>query len=501
MSSDEPGRVLQHTVSSSGDVAALDRALVSGLAWTAIAKSMTQILSWLSTLLVVRLLTPEDYGVVGMALVYLGLVHLLNDLGLGAAIVQNRSLTDSQISRLYGVALSFGLSLTLVSFGLSWPIASFFRNEEVRLVVIALSVTLFLSGVQLVPRSLLARNLQFDRIARVDAAHALTSTAATLVLALLGFRYWALVFGNILGVLAATTTLLLYHRHPAAWPRQIHELFGSLRFGSYVLVSTIAWYFYVNADSVIAGRLLGTAKLGVYTVAVSLAVAPVNQVIGVVQRVTGGIFSASQSDLPLLRRYATGLIETIAFLVFPATMGLALVAPDFVLVVLGNQWVASIVPLRLLAIEAAFRCLSPILSQALLYSGHPERNTRITLMGAVIMPALFLIGAQWGLAGIAAGWIFGTVVVILPVTLYFTRRDIGLSIRAFFSAITAPAVCTVIMSGAVVAVAVVVRSTDASPLLLIAKIVTGVGVYALSFRLLFWSRFDNLRAMIQRVRG
>lgn len=479
----------------------LDHALVSGIAWTAIAKWLSQILSWASTIVVANLLTPTDFGIVGMALVYLGLVQIVNDLGLGAAIVQNRGLTTLQLSRLYGLVLLFGLGLMLASMAAAWPVAAFFKNPDVRPVVMVLSVTLFLSSVQLVPRSLLLRELAFPQLAKVDGLQAVAGAAGTLLLALLGFGYWALVLGQVASTVLASALLVFKRPHAAAWPREVRELISTLKFGGHVILSSIGWYVYGNADSTVAGKLLGTASLGAYSMVASLATAPIVQVTGMLQRVTAGIFSATQSDHATLRRYVTGLLEASAFVIFPATFGLALVAPDFIPLVLGVQWHEAIVPLQILAVAASLRCLSPILTQALLFTGHPYRNSQITVAAAVVLPLLFILGARWGLPGIAAAWLVGLTLLIIPATLYYSRVHFGLRAGEFFGAIRAPAVCTAVMTIGVAGVEVLVFGTDITGVGLATQIVAGVLLYALALRALYWHKVSALRALISRARG
>ncbi|MGH7657783.1 MAG: oligosaccharide flippase family protein, partial [Gemmatimonadales bacterium] len=166
----------------------LDRSLIHGVAWTGGLKWITQIASWASTIVVARLLTPADYGLFGMATLYLGLVQLVNEFGLGAAIIRQRDLTEEQISDLTGVSWALGFVLMGISVGMAWPVAAFFKEEAVRLILIVLSVTFVLSTAKSIPRSLMSRDLQFRRVAIVDATEVLVGLATTLTLAILGYR-------------------------------------------------------------------------------------------------------------------------------------------------------------------------------------------------------------------------------------------------------------------------------------------------------------------------
>src|SRR4029077_4520265 len=177
----------------------LDRSLIKGIAWTGAMRWGTQALSWASTLVVAHLLSPTDYGLVAMALVYLGLAQLINEFGLGTVIVMRRDLTESQIARLGGLSVLLGAGFVGVSALVAGLVARFFGEPIVRWLVIVSSATFLTGSLQVVPRALLAKDLDFRRLAWADATEGIVTTFATLTFALLGLHFWALVLGPIVG--------------------------------------------------------------------------------------------------------------------------------------------------------------------------------------------------------------------------------------------------------------------------------------------------------------
>src|SRR5881396_4153660 len=175
----------------------LDRALLTGLAWTGSTKWVAQLVSWAATLMVARLITPTDYGLFAMAMVYAGFVQLVNELGLSLAIVQRRDLSGDQIAQLGGLAVLASVVIFVLSLGLAEPVAVFFGEPAVQGIIIALSLTFVMRGVQVVPRSLLARDLEFRRLAWLDAGEAMVWSSVTLTGAYFGLGYWALVWGTV----------------------------------------------------------------------------------------------------------------------------------------------------------------------------------------------------------------------------------------------------------------------------------------------------------------
>ncbi len=438
----------------------------------------TQVLSWVSTLIVARLLAPTDYGLVGMAMVYLGLAQLVNEFGLGAAIVTRRDLTESQIARLGGLALLLGTGLVALSALLAAPIARFYGEPAVRWIIVACSLTFFTAALQIVPRALLARDLDFRRLAWADGAEALLNTGATLALATVGLRYWALVFGPLVGRTVGTVLVNAWRPHRIAVPRQFATIAGAVSFGWHIVVARIAWYLYSNADFALVGRLLGKAALGGYTVGWTISSIPIDRVTALVASVTGPVFAAVQHDRLALQRYLRHLTEGLAFITFPTAVGLALVADVFVLALLGDHWRPAIVPLRLLALSAALRSVTPLLPQIIVSTGHAKRNMEFTMAATLIMPILFYVGARWGTAGVALAWVIGYPTCVLPMFLAQVLRVTGMTLGAYVRALSPAAGATIVMAAAVLAARFATPHAWAPWAVLVTQVATGSAVYA-----------------------
>jgi O-antigen/teichoic acid export membrane protein len=427
----------------------LDRSLMHGVAWTGAMKWATQVLSWAATLMIARILTPADYGLLTMATVYLGFVQIVNELGLGPAIIRQRDLTDEQISALGGVSLGFGLLWWILSIGFGFLIAGFYHEPVVAWIIAALGVTFVTSGLRVLPKALLTRDLRFKRVAAIDAVEAVSGTVATLVLAVMGFRYWALVWGGIAGSALSTIVALRWRPHPRTWPREFKTIAPSLLFGWHIVVSRFAWYLYTNADFAIVGRIFSKVTLGGYGFAWSLASIPVTRISSLVGQVTPAIFSAVQHDKRELRRYVLKLTEGLALITFPFSVGLALVAREFVLVVLGEQWRVAIVPLQLLAFYAGFRSITTLHPQILQFAGRARDQMRYSLIALAVMPPLFFLGGKFfAIAGVAWAWIIGyPLVMILPYRAIFQVTEITL--RQYVSALMPATLASTGMAAAV----------------------------------------------------
>jgi O-antigen/teichoic acid export membrane protein len=381
----------------------LDRSLVHGVAWTGIIKWVSNIIAWVGSLVVARLLSPDDYGLVGMATVYMGFVSLLNEFGLGSVVIVYRKLTDEQIKQLNTFSVLLGLAFFAISYVASIPLAIFFKTSQLRWVVVAMSTAFMVSAFQIVPNALLRRDLQFKTLALIDGIQAVVQSSSMVVFALIGFRYWTLVLGGLLGTMVSTVLVCTRRMQPFAWPHT-RGVRAALDFSGDVVIGRISWYVSENADFLVAGRFLGKAALGAYSYAWTLAGLPLERISSLINRVLPSIFSAVQDEMASMRRYLLTITEGLALITFPIAFGTAVVSDELVPFVLGEKWRGAILPLRLLSAYGAFRSIYTFIPYVLFNTGHIKFWKWNSVLSAALLPISFYIGSYWGTGGIAAAW-------------------------------------------------------------------------------------------------
>lgn len=492
---------VDHVLPSSAplDARALDRSLVRGVAWTTAAKWIAQALTALSWLIVARLLSPEDYGLVGMAAIHLGLITLVSEFGLGTAVLADRALSREQLKQLNGVAVLLGLAGLLVSAAVAMPLGRFFRAPQLPLVIVAMSASFLITSFKTVPLALLQRDLRFKALALIDVMQAFVVTAGMVAFAVLGLRYWTLVAGGLLGALVSTGAVLRLRALPLARPRRA-SIGRALTVSADVVIARMCWYASTKADFLIAGRLLGKAALGFYSLAWILASLAVDRIAALVGQVTPAVFSAVQHDPAAVRRYVLRITEGLALLTFPISIGLALVARDLVTVVLGPKWSGTVLPLQLLALYTALRSITPLLPQVLQLTGDSRFEMWRMAVAAIVMPIGFYIGAErWGTVGLAIAWV--ALDPILLLVLYrrvFSR--IGLSTRSYLAALWPAFSGTVLMAAAVVLVDAVAGRGWNPGARLAGQIGVGCAAYAFVCATLHRARFTAVRDLLTAAR-
>ncbi len=242
-----------------------------------------------------------------------------------------------------------------------------------------------------------------------------------------------------------------------------------------------------NARKAVAGRV---------HVGWEIATMPVEHISSLVSSVTPGIFSAVQHDIVALRRYFLGVLEGLAFITLPAAAGLALIAGEFVPVVLGPQWLGAIVPLRLLALYGGVRSIDTVTPQVLIYTGNSRQSMWYSVIAACVMPVLFVVGTRWGVGGVAAVWIVAYPLVVAP-QYRLAFRVLEMRAGQYFKTLW-PAVSSIaIMSVAVGLVMVALPQTLAPVIRLVLEVLVGIAVYG---GMIAWRHRARARAFVSIVR-
>ena len=473
-----------------------DRTILRAMAWTGAGRWATQLLTWVSTIVVARILAPSDYGLIGMATIYIGLVAVVSEFGLGQAVITMREMSGKQIAQLNSLSIVAGALLFAVSCTAASPLGQFFHSPKLPPVVVLMSLGFLISGSQVVPDALLQNDLRFKLLASFDTAKALVQALTTVVLAFLGFGYWSLALGGLAGAVIAAAMAVIARPYSLARPRWT-EIKHALGFSGDVLGSRVAWYAYANSDFLVAGRLLGQAPLGAYTIAWTIASTPVEKITNMITRVTPAFFSAVQDDKPHLRRYLLGITDGLALLTFPASLGMALVADQFVLVVLGPKWAAAIIPLRLLALYAAMRSITTVFPNMLFAMRHSRFVMWNTIIAAIVFPTAFYYSSRWGTTGIGMTWILLYPLITAPFvwrTFVATELSVWTYLRSMVPAIRASFVMIIM----VVAVRAAAPATWSLAVRFAISVLGGVLSYS---AILFITERQRMRNLYRLLRG
>ncbi|HET9952714.1 MAG TPA: lipopolysaccharide biosynthesis protein [Candidatus Eisenbacteria bacterium] len=462
----------------------LKQKAVKSTAWYGITRLVTQVISWLTTLVLARLLTPEDYGLFAMAYAVISLFELFQEFGLGVAIVRRQDLTRKHVDAIFWIIVGSSAVLALAASIAAPAAAAFYRQDRLTGMIQALSALFLLNSIGLVPYNLLTKELDFKRRSLAESVGVIVQALSSLALATLHFGVWALVLGNLARGIVRNAALLYLSRWWPRWTRDYQEVGSFLRFGLRVAGTGAVNTVSNVANNAIVGRFLGGTSLGHLSMAESLGKSnPFHNVTtAVINQLSLPLFSKIQNDDEELRAYFLRITRYLAIVALPLQVGMALISAEAIHVLLPPKWNASIPLLQMLSVGGIWAVL-PLPSFPLLTAkGLVSEVFRYTVVFAVVLALVYFIGAQFSTVVVVALWLivfplFRTYPVVLAL------RCVGLSAGAYIRNIGAPLLATGFMGLAVAGVLLLLR-THGDLTRLVAGVATGAVVYAGSLYLL-----------------
>jgi O-antigen/teichoic acid export membrane protein len=473
------------------------RRALSGLKWSAGARLAGQLLTWAVTLVVIRLLSPDDYGLMGMTIVFVAFLGIFSDLGLGLSVVQERELDEQLLRRIYGMVLVSHVMVFALLFTAAPLIATFFRDRELIPLVQVMSTQFALTAVCWIPGAMLRREMRFRALATIDFVSLATSALVTLLLALDGGGVWALALGSLAKSFARIVLINLVSRVRFRPSFNFRGLSKALAFGGYSTLLGVLWQLFSQVDRLIVGKIAGKEALGVYTVAMELATLPLSKALSVVQPVAFPAFARLQHDLPRVANAVLRALRAMMLLAFPMFFGLSAVAPELVHIVLGAKWQAACFPLQVLPLVMPIRMASGLISPAVTGVGRADIAVRNMAWALAAMATGFTVGSLWGVNGVAVAWL---VAYPLVMTFNFKRSLAVLTLTRtdVLRAMAKPFVAALLMYLMVAAGREALPAQWPEALRL--AMLIGVGAITYLVATMTFNR-DELRALMRLARG
>lgn len=429
--------------------ATIRRKALNGFRWALIGKLIVQILTWLCTILVLRILTPSDYGINAMVMVVIGFGVMIAEFGVSTALVQANTIEERDIRSVFGVVIIINLLAFSAILAVA-PLASlYFERPEINSVLSVAALQFPILVFYSIPSALLERELRFKEKAVSEVAASISGSLATLGFAWNGLGYWSLICGALIISLVRVIALNFIVK----WPKTpIFSGFGQsvlLRFAGSITAGRVLWYAYSSSDVLIVGRRLGDAALGFYSVATDIASTPLNKVSAPLSQVLTSAVSRLQVDPEASRRMTADVLSYVAGLAFPIYFGLALTVDELVPLLLGAKWEPIIHILILLSLVGPLRALDVVLMSTITASGIARPQIVIAGLGCILFPSTFFAGATLGgLVGVGWAWL-----LVYPFFYAFVARSaarvLTTHVYEIIRPMVAPLVACLLMASAI----------------------------------------------------
>ena len=395
--------------------------------------------STISTIVLARLLSPEDYGIVGMVAAVIGLLGLVKDSGLSMATVQRETVTRELISTVFWINIALGAALTVFSGILGHLLVAFYREPRLYWVTLALATTFLIDAASAQHSALLRRQMRMNALAVIDTTSNVLSVGIGIVMALAGFQYWALVAMQISRALMGTLALWIAEPWRPGLPRRRTGARSMLRFGGYLTGVNLLSYSIRNVDNVLIGWYWGAGSLGLYQKAYSLLMLPISQVNAPIGGVAISALSRIQSDPERYRRYFVAGYAIAASIILPIVVAATIFSEDIVRFILGEKWVAAASIFRLLAPGALIGALVSPVGWLFQSSGRTGRQFVASLISAPLIILGFGLGLRYGPEGVAIGYSAMMAVLAVPLCAYAVR-DTSVGIKDIAHALKYPVI-------------------------------------------------------------
>lgn len=408
-----------------------------GVFWTGGGQILRQLVQLATSVVLARLLVPDDFGMLGMALVVVGIGQIFADFGIGAAIVQSQTSDRRVLSSCFWANLAVGATLALViSLASPW-IAAFYRRPDLAPLVVVASLTLVASAAIVVPRSSLYRDMRFAELAKAQFFGSVAGALLAIGLAWAGFGVWALVLQPLAGTSVTLALSWFYARLLPRWEFSWDGIRGLVRFSAGVLGTDLLNFANRNTDSLLIGRALGAQPLGYYSMSYQIMLYPLQQVSSAIVKVLFPTLSQMQNDLQRLRAAYLKSISFIAIVTFPMMSGLFVVAEDLIRVAMGEKWLPILPVLQILVWVGMAQSIGTTVGTIYLSTANVRRMFQLTLLGTAMLVSGVAIGLNWGIEGVAAGYAIGSL-SFMCVSLSVALRIIGLRMRHLLISIIRP---------------------------------------------------------------
>ena len=354
-------------------------------------------LSSLTTIILARLLLPEQFGVVGYCLVAIQYLDILNSAGIDTALIARRENAEEAAN----FAFVANILLGVICYGLTWilapSVAVFFKSPQIVPLFRVLGLSLPLSGLGLVPGTLLQRTLKFRKILITELGRNFSKGAISIVLAIMGFGVWSLVWGQILGVLTGTVLSWYLAKWKPTWRFNADATHSIVFMGFHIIILEIAGALRSNVDYLLVGRFLGAAALGYYTMAYripELLIRSLNNVVGDVSLPT---LAMIQVDAEKLRTFYFGYLRYISMFVLPVGVGLAFTARLFIPIFLSDTWIPAIIPTALISLALGISALGYVPGVLYKAIGRPDVLNRLALMKIPVAVLILWYATRWNI--------------------------------------------------------------------------------------------------------
>lgn len=466
---------------------------------TVVAQGLRFVLQITSTMLLARLLTPSDFGMIAMVTAVTGFVELFMDLGLAMATVQRLKITHAQVTTLFWINLAVAAALMIATITLAPAISWFYDEPRLEPLTVVLASAFVLGGVGAQHQALLRRKMRFTALASIDVGSNLTGAIAAVAAAFMGLGVWSLVVQRLAASVWTSCALWM----ASGWRPTLTFDWAAVRpmlaLGGHLTGFNTINYFARNADNLLIGRWWGPQALGLYSRAYQLLLLPLQQVNNPISSVAIPGLSRLQADPERFRSFYLQALALAVAATMPLAVSMTVLSDEIVAIVLGPQWGDASILFRLLAGAVLVRPACNTAGWLHVATGRTHRMLRWGIFYSALVVASFVVGLPYGPRGVAACYSGAMLLQAVP-CLWFATRGTRITLPDIGGALSAPVVSSLV-AGAVAAAVSRGPAVDCSPWL---RVVLAGAVFAAVYSgclLGVFRKWSHYRRIFRELQG
>lgn len=453
-----------------------------GLLWSLSSRVGSQAMQLAFSIALARILSPAEFGTIGMLLVFSGFAQLIADSGLTSALIHKRDLREIDKSTVFWIQMAAGVALTAIFFIGSDALARFFRDPQLKELSRVMSLVFTIQALGLVQGAMLRREFRFRFLGVASISAATASGAIAVVLAVLGLGVWALLW-QILSSAAVTTVLMWAGLRWIPAFRFSGQSAGELgRYGLYLLGFTALNYWLRNGANLIVGRALGSIDLGIYSRANNLMLLPVSNISAVFGQVMFPALARKQDDRGEFQALYIKALRLIAFVSFPLMAEVGLLSREVVTILFGDQWLPMVPILQILSVVGLFQSIVSPVGWIFSALGRTKDQFLVTIFLVVAFVGAMWLGIAGGLLGVTLAYAAWTLLSGV-VNVVFTCRLLEMPVYRTFEVVAKITVATAIMA----AVVFEIQGVLGGEITMIGKVLASTAVGALVYLAACWA--------------
>lgn len=475
----------------------LKEKVLTGTKWVALANIFKQILQVVSLIIFARLLTPEDFGMYAVLMIFVGFMSMFTDMGTGAALIHIKRPSDTLYSSVFYFNLFVGLLLSLSLILMSSPIAQFFQMPKIKALLEIISFTFIIASFGVVQKALYEKSLNFKTVTIIEIFSSFLGVTVGISAAFYGLGVLSLIIQTLSQNLLLVVLFWTYSTWRPMFYFKLDDIKYIWQFTKNLSLFNIVNYFARNADNFLIGKFLGSPALGVYSVAYKIMLYPLSNVSRTLLRILFPAFAKIQDDNKKFQKAYLRVIFFIALVTFPLMVGLITTADVLVPVLFGNKWHNLDILLIILAPIGMIQSIMTTLGSIYMAKGDTKTLMNIGFVSSTITVLFFILGLPFGVEGVAFSYLISNLIILYPV-FRISWKQIDLSVKRGFVEIAPILVISILMGIGVIATGKIIDLFSLSQIFkLIIMILSGITIYYLLVAL----KYGGVKSLLKELKA